>query len=255
MNYFVSIGDSYSHYWQINILINSFKKIKLEQNLHVAISTDLNIKNNFLDCQNVYLFKNIGNTKEYLKYNKWYCLYQLLKKNIIKLPVTVLEPHTAIIKSTEDLDGDIIYNINNNFCFDEKYVFDNNFLKLAKENWIRIGDNLVFNNIDISFFSNILDNMELYSMHLDDYKYLDSFCLINSIWSYKIKNLVGLNNLESYLPQNDLNYILDYRSGFKNIFNKSFFKQKNIQLSGDSIKDIIQKNRFSECLNFFYSVI
>lgn len=256
MNYFVSIGDSYSHYWQINILINSFKKLNLQNNLFISVSTDLNLKNNFLDCPNVYIFKNIGNVKQYLKYNKWYCLYQLLNKDILKLPVTVLEPHTALIKDTDSLSGNIIYNINNNFLFNKKYIFENiNFENSVSDNWIRLSDNLVFRSLDISFFSNILENMEIYSMFLDDYENLDKFCLMNSIWKNKVDNVVGLNNVESYLPQNELNYILDYNLGFKNIFQKSFFKDKNIQFSGDNIKDLMFKNRFNHCLNFFYSVM
>lgn len=255
MNYFVSIGDSYSHYWQINILINSFKRINLEDNLFVSVSTDLNIKNNFINCKNVYIFKNLGFKKEYFKYNKWYCLYQLLDKNVLRLPVTVLEPHTAIIKDTSDLKGSVVYNVNNEFCYDEKYLIKDINSKFINENWIRLSDNLIFRDLNLSFFSSILENMEFYSMFLDDYDNLDKFSLMNSIWNHKIENIVGLNNMESYLPQNELNYILDYNHGFKNIFQKSFFKQENIKLSGDNIKGVIEKNRFNKCLNFFYNII
>lgn len=255
MKYFVSIGDDHYHLWQVQILINSFIKANLQDKLFVSISTN-NYKSKInLNFNNVYFFYNEGKIKDYLKYNKWYCLYQLLQNKVISSPVTVLEPHTAIIKDTSDIKGDIIYNINDDFVFKEEYLVNDIDRESVEINWLRLGDNIVFSNkIETSFFLNILQNMEFYSMFLDDYKNLDKFCLMNAIWKNEIKSVVGLNNLESYLPQNQLNYILDYKHGFKNKFNKIYFKN-NINFSGDSLKDTVSKNRYSECLNFFYNLI
>lgn len=253
MNYYVSIGDSYEHSWQISILINSFKNLNLQDRLFVSISTENNFENK-LSIDNVYFFSNKGKFKEYLKYNKWYCLYELLNRKIIEPPLTVIEPHTLLIKDTKNLEGDIVYNINNEFTFSEDYVFSKEQYKNVEENWIRISDNIIFNNVETEFFLDVLYNMELYCMLLKDNKNLDKFSLLNSIWKNNIESVFGINNLESYLPQNNLNYILDYRHGFKDKFHKSFFK-KDIKLSGDNIKDLIGKNRNSKCLDFFYNTI
>lgn len=261
MNYFVSINDCYYHEWQIKILLDSFKKLKLEDKLFISVSS--NKKNLNYKKDNFYFFKNIGLEKEYLKYNKWYALYLLLKSEVIKLPVVVLEPHMVIIKPIEEeISSNIIYQYSDEFFYNDKYLIKelNSYNKeYIEKNWFNFGDTIIFNNLDESFFINILNKIENYALYLDNYHSLDKIALSNSIWDYGTKNpdlrVEIRSDLECNLNQNNLDYILNYRHGFKNIFNKKFYKNKHMFICDKDLKTNISSIRYTKCLDFFYNNI
>jgi hypothetical protein len=261
MNYFVSINDCYYHEWQIKILLDSFKKLKLEDKLFISVAS--NKKNRNYKKDNFYFFKNVGSQKEYLKYNKWYSLYILLKTEIIKQPITVLEPHMVMIKPLDlETSANITYQFSNEFIYDDKYLIKevNPYNKeFMQKYWCNLGDTIVFNNLSEDFFINILSKIEKYSLYLEDYNNLDKIALSNSIWDYASTNkairLESKINLECQLNQNNLEYILNYRHGFKNIFNKKFYKNKRMFMSDKDLKTNISSIRYTKCLDFFYNNI
>lgn len=250
MNYFVSIGDCYEHEWQLKLLYNSFKSFNLEKNLYIALSTNTDKK---IDFDNCFYFKNEGLKKEYLKYNKWYSLFNLIKDNILKLPVLILDPHTILIKPIDfNINSNIIVNNKTKESFYKKFILDNS---LADKDWTYISDTIIINDLDYNFFFDILKNIEQYSLYLDDYTNLDktsiSYCLLE-----RYKNIgVIEKKLESNLYQNDLNYILNYRSGFNNTFNKNFYNNKDFRFCEKDIKNNIANIRYTKCLDFFYNNI
>lgn len=263
MDYFVSIGDSQFHEWQILALVKSFEKLNLTKNLHISLSTDKKFKKLKTKSANIYFFENKGKEKEYYKYNKWYCLFNLINKDVIKFPVTVIEPHVVLSKGTNDISNnsaaDIIYQEDNNFYYDEKYYHKEIFLKFNKEYfekyWMSLGDSIIFKNPGLNFFSNVLKNIEMLSFYSDDYKTLDKLALLVTILENNISLLVEpKGNIESNLYQNDLNYILNYKHGFKNIFHKNFYKNnKNFCIK--DLKEKISEVRYTRSLDFFYNIL
>jgi len=259
MNYFVSIADSYYHEWQIKILLDSFKKLKLEDKLHIAVASN----NKKYKEGNFYYLKNLGFEKEYLKYNKWYSLYALLKNENLKLPIVVLEPHMVLVKEIEeDFVSNIVYQYSNEFVYSENYIIKelNGYNKdHIKNYWFNLGDLIIFNNLDNDFFLNILQKIENYSLYLENYLNLDKISISNCIWDFASKNnslsVDSRQDLECYLNQNKLNYFLNYRHGFKDIFNKNFYKNKDVCMSDKNLKDNIGSIRYTKCLDFFYNNI
>lgn len=260
MNYFVSIGDCYYHDWQINILLNSFKKLKLDDKLFIAVAT--NKKNRNYNKDNFYFFKNIGLEKEYLKYNKWHSLYLLIKSGALKQPIVVLEPHMLLTTQINiNTDSNITYQLSNEFNYDNKYLIKNintHDQDYIKKYWFNFGDTIIFNNLKEDFFLDILRKIENYSLYLEDYTNLDKIALSQCLWDYSSKqelNIIPKIYIESTLNQNSLNPILNYRHGFKSIFNKNFYKNKKIIMSDKDLKSTVESIRYTKCLDFFYSNI
>jgi len=260
MNYFVSIGDCYYHEWQIDTLLNSFKKLKLEDNLFVAVAT--NKKNRNYNKDNFYFFKNIGLEKEYLKYNKWHSLYLLIKSGVLKQPIVILEPHMLLATPIDgDFSPNITYQLSNEFNYNNKYLIkdinkhDHDYIK---KYWFNFGDTIIFNNLKEDFFLDILRKIESYSLYLDDYVDLDKIALSQCLWDYSLSQELNISakiDIESTLNQNNLNPILNYRHGFKSTFNKNFYKNKKIIMSDKDLKSNISSIRYTKCLDFFYSNI
>jgi hypothetical protein len=260
INYFVSLGDCCLHKWQKNFLIKSFKFLNKKNKLHISLSSD-NKKSIELDCDSikVYHYPNKGKEKEYLKYNKWYCLYDLLKNNIVDQPVVVLEPHVVFSNDIEDLvnnsDSNILYQQDKKFIFDENYL---NIFSLEKEYllkyWLEFGDIIIFKNVDVILFENILNKMKKISLNLNNYKFLDKLALIGAILeSNKKLILEPMLDLESNLHTNSVGYFINYNHGFKNIFQKNFYKT-DINFCGKSIKQNLSEIRYTECLDFLYKI-
>ena len=252
MNYFVSIGQCYGHSWQIDFLINSFKRLNLEKQLYIANSTE-----KFYNSSKFYDFNNIGKQKEYLKYNKWHTLYCLIKSKIINLPVVVLEPHTLIINEiSEDYSK---YNIT--FQVDSEFVYNNYkddivFNYNPEKSWLNFGDTIIFNNLEESFFEKILEKIEINSLYLKKLLNLDKISLLSTIFEYKQNLTINPTlDIECNLKQNDLKYILNYRDGFNDRFNKRFYNSSNISLIDKDIKTNLSSIRFTKSLDFFYNLI
>jgi hypothetical protein len=95
----------------------------------------------------------------------------------------------------------------------------------------------------------------LFSFYLDDYKNLDKMALLSVILENNKSILVEpLSNIESNLYQNNLNYILNYRHGFKDIFHKNFYKN-NKNFYGKDLVQNISEIRYTRCLDFFYQIL
>lgn len=260
MNYFVSIGDCYHHEWQIDILLNSFKNLKLDDKLFIAVAT--NKKNRNYKKDNFYFFKDIGSEKEYLKYNKWYSLYLLIKSGTLKQPIVVLEPHMLLASPINyDFSSNVTYQPSNEFNYSDKYLIKNINMHnqdYIKKYWFNFGDTVIFNNLKEDFFLDILIKIESYSLYLDDYNNLDKIALSQCLWDYALNQELNIRpqiDIESTLNQNNLKSILNYRHGFKSIFNKNFYKNKKIIMSDKDLKGTIGSIRYTKCLDFFYSNI
>jgi hypothetical protein len=262
MNYFVSIGDCYLHQWQIDILIKSFKKLNLLKDLHISLSTNKKFNKPKIEAQNVYFFEDLGKEKDYLKYNKWYTLFNLINNNKIKLPIAVLEPHFLLTNKFSDSivnsTSNVIYQIDKKFIYNDVYfhkeVFGFKKNKLT-DYWLELGDIIIFNNLNANFFLNILNNINKLSLYLEDYKNLDKLSVLASILNNKKSlKIEPRNDIESNLYQNNLNYFINYKYGFKNIFQKNYYKY-NINFCGKSIYENLSNIRYTKCLDFFYQIL
>ena len=125
MNYFVSVEDSYYHSWQLELLMESFKVLGLEDNLYISVAQSdkeylKNNKNLALHSKK-YIHKNIGRETGILKLNKWGSLYTLIENKIISLPLTVLDPDTVIYEDIKIKDEQFMFSIDPSFVYNKKY--------------------------------------------------------------------------------------------------------------------------------------
>ena len=97
MKYFVSIENTSYFYWQIELLIQSFKMHGLENDLIISIADNQIPKNNMyfknlIKHKNLYSHENVGKERNYLPLNRIYSLEKMmsyLQKKIFPLNYTM----------------------------------------------------------------------------------------------------------------------------------------------------------------------
>jgi hypothetical protein len=120
MNYFVCIECNSYHLWQTELLIQSFKRFGLQDNLYIAICkteepVNLQFTQNFNRHKNRFFFENQHGVK-----NKFYTLSHLLNEGIIKAPFATIHPDMILVKPILAPETDLVLS-----RFDEKQDFKN----------------------------------------------------------------------------------------------------------------------------------
>jgi hypothetical protein len=257
MNYFVSIENSSYHGWQIDLLIESFKVLGLEDNLYIseARSDREYITNkNFLNHNKKYVHENIGRKADLLKLNKWAALYTLVENNTIKLPLTVLDPDTVIYKETEIQNEQLIFSIDPSFVYNKRY---SKLVKMSEENkdkWPNIGEVLIFNDLPFNFFKDVIAFLQITG--LDPRKYqADKVALFAAMCKHKVERVTGSNEIEGDLIDR-LGNIISYRHGVNPMFNKKLYKNNgmNFSMAADSPINLLSKMDYTPSLEYVSKV-
>jgi hypothetical protein len=260
MNYFVSIENSYQHSWQAELLIQSFKDKGIEDRLFVSVAVD--DSNQIYDCKNLsghnnkFYFKKIHPN---LSFNKWVSLLDLLDKENI-FPLTVLNPHNIFCNDIPLNDMDMIFSedvllthdlINSYFSgFSEEEI---------KNNWIKIGNTMVFNNIPLSFFEDIVSYIKFF-IDKKDFLGMDRAAINLSIWKnwslFENKKNIEIrpNTIESTMANNVIKNIINYDHGIQPIFNKIWFSKNDFVMHPDKPIECLSKIRHTKCSDFIADI-
>ncbi len=233
MNYFVSIESTSYDCWQTELLIQSFKRLRMEDNLYIAIAekdcyVNPDFTLNILEHKNKFVFKDLGGIK-----NRFYALNHLVKEKIISLPLATIHPDMVLINPIGTYDVDLIFSI---FDTDQEYK---NEIKTIVTNmcpdkaWLILNPSAVYcvgPNMDISFFERLYN----YSLQFPD----NQKSLEKIIWHLAAINLYKEDKLiieHVQLEQCLRNYALTtnfihYNHGYPPIFHKKFFKFDNLTI-------------------------
>ena len=120
MNYFVCIESTSYHLWQTELLIQSFKRLGLQDKLYIAICKTEEFVNsqftyNISRHDKKFYFDNHHSIE-----NKFYTLAHLLSEEILKPPFTTIHPDMILVNPIKAPETDLILS-----QFDEDQTFKN----------------------------------------------------------------------------------------------------------------------------------
>lgn len=120
MNYFVCIESTSYHLWQTELLIQSFKRLGLQEKLYIAICkteepVNLQFTHNIARHNKRFYFNNLHSIE-----NKFYTLAQLLNEGILKPPFTTIHSDMILVNPIKAPATDLILG-----QFDEDQEFKN----------------------------------------------------------------------------------------------------------------------------------
>jgi len=259
MNYFVSVEDSYYHNWQLELLIESFKVLGLEDSLHISVaqSDKEYLKNNInlSTHSKKYIHKNIGRETGILKLNKWGSLYTLLENNILSLPVTVLDPDTVIQKDIKIQDKQFVFSIDHSFVYNKRYA---KLIRLSKDEtdkWPNLGEVFVFNELSLNFFKDMAILCQMVGLDPNKYQ-VDKVALFATLCKHKVSKILASNDIEGNLIESQLKNIISYRHGVNPMFNKKLYKSNdmNFSMASDNPINLLSKMDHTPSLEYVSKV-
>lgn len=137
MQYFVSIENTSYFYWQIELLIESFKMQGLENDLVISIADNDSPKipkfsRNIVRHPNLLFHHNEGEEKGYKPHNRLYGLIGALRQDILKTPFTLIHSDMVMVQPVEPPETNVVFHTRHDSMVDSvtKPFID----KLAEEN-------------------------------------------------------------------------------------------------------------------------
>jgi len=267
MNYFVSIENSYQHSWQIELLIQSFKEKGIENNLYVTVGIDDSMS--MYDCRNlaehvkVFYFKK---THSNLSLNKWQSFLKTAGDEKEIFPVTVLNPCSVFCSDISIGDHKIV---SSEDSFLTHNIISDYYEELASEedkiknNWIKFGSTISFNNLPVSFFEDVLLYIK-YFLDKKEFLGIDTAALNLSVWKnwdalfFKDEETSNIEirpySIESNMLENVVKNIINYDHGIQPSFNKVWFSKNDFSMHPDKPMVCLSKIRHTRCSNFIADV-
>jgi hypothetical protein len=160
MDYFVNIEHTPYYQWQIELLIESFKQHKLEENLAVGLSfTSLAPKIEF--CRNLFSHprtlgsNNMGEVRGYDRLAGLYSIANLLRGEAVKQPFVMLEPDSVLNRPVTIPRKDVPHIVFQVDPFFTKELAEENIPSLGKHlsgDWVALGNTVYFDHLPVEFF-------------------------------------------------------------------------------------------------------
>lgn len=245
MDYFVSAENLPFYQWQLELLIESFKKQNCQDKLLVSLAhCDSPVESvywqNLSNHPRIYNHENIGQTRGYKGLNEIYSLLWVLLNKQIQQPFVFLQPDTVLrheirIQFFNNLpeihfSPDIFFTIDEaeervgpfyEWCNKKKSDFENN--------WASIGSLMIFKDIPILIFQRALAICEFLALkQLEENKFIWNntnrlaWAIVLNEYSNDIY-VRGDFGLTSTMLGNDDSPIIDYEHGLPPFFNKQMF--------------------------------
>lgn len=138
MKYFVCAENNAYNHWQLELLISSFQKLNLENDLYIALykSTTVNTAvyyNRLIKHKNLFFFENEGNHEK----NELLSLYSLKLTG----KVVLIEPDFIIFNPVKPFTEDFIFQIDYSYTYESlsENVKNQQEKVVAKGAWLPIG--------------------------------------------------------------------------------------------------------------------
>lgn len=245
MQYFVSIEKKSYFYWQIELLIYSFKRYSMEDQLVIAIAdTDQPsaIPRNLSKC-NYFLHKNYGKEYGYLQMNKPLSILEAKSRGILRNPFVILEPDMVLFEPIQEIFKEDVFGNYTQYLEldalqkDHKSYYD--FLSPFHNKWKPAGPIFVVNKDNDDLYKKVVDNcVNMIKNNKDFWWPLDMLAWIMSFLEFNLKlnckKIEPTNNprsdvyLESYIYSNYNSNFLHYcHYPADNFFHK--YKYKDIK--------------------------
>lgn len=247
MEYFVSVENTPYYHWQLELLIESFKKNNCENELLIALAkADSPLQaafcRNLLNHERIYGHENVGNLRGFSPLNQLYSLVWSVQFGKLNQPFAWIQPD-MVLKHRLSLDlgnyPEVIFAPDPFFTFEEAasnvgpfWDWANTTKAEIETRWVPIGPLMIFNNIPVTVFERAVTLCEALAL-----RQLDTN---NKIWEHTHR-LAWAINLSDYLGQlslrGDYNFtstmldggdspFIDYSHGMPPVFNKVMFQYK-----------------------------
>lgn len=239
MKYFVCAENNTYNHWQLELLISSFQKLNLENDLYIAlydskVENTVRYYNKIPKHKNVFFFRNEGTQEK----NELLALFSL-RETLASGPIVVIEPDFVIVSPFRSFQEDVVFQIDYNYSFEAQSenvkIYQEKIA--AKGAWIPIGSTKAFKDINLIQFAVSWGNF------LNDYRAGWVFAIIENNLTFKelpceYSLLDSLGDKETGLP------FVHYNQGFPPSFHKKMFlcsKEAPIMLDSSPFRALMRE--------------
>lgn len=247
MEYFVSAGNKAYYHWQLELLIQSFKKYGIEDKLVIAISSSEDVLHKDF-CSNLKTHKRIFEYDcdgSFGPERGLVGLHEVLKTGELSQPFTFLRSDTILMhpigETSIEEDAD---NYEVQFSHNPSMNFKHFKEHGVAGGWIELGNVLCLNNIELSFFERLYHRMVDITSNKEKYfkdpylpyknkkvweAFAEKVCwIITIVENAKNLRLKGINDLEISLYDNHAaSFLVDYSDGLPPFFIKNTYKYED----------------------------
>lgn len=253
INYFVSAENIAYHHWQIELLIESFKMLDLQNSLTIALAESqekpyVDYTRNLSSHKKVFTHENVGRKNNCLSFNRIYSLYFALFQKIIEQPLVIIHPDTILLKPFEERSYDFIFQREEIEQPKELLEFVNSIKSANNAEWYPLGDTIFLRNIPLEFFRRVLE----IANYLKDEKLGWILALMEYYGHF---SCYGTSEIESILLDNDLKYLIHYKHGLPPFFNKQMFRFEQNTIGMGNPYDIIMQHNSSNATVYLQKVV
>lgn len=272
MQYFVSAENTSYHYWQLELLIESFKINNLENDLYIFLAENDNPKikgfsKNLINHKNRFQHENFGREHGCLSLNRPFALFQALGSGCIKPPFAIIHTDMILRKpiNDEEITEDIVvdsytsplmgYGIEKDI---KELLIARGFKDIEKvPARIPTFGVMIFNSyVDETFWPLLIEKIKKFSAEKGD-RYPAEY----AAWELSFFELLGFYSFSgkalscSLLDTEPFNFI-HYKYGIPPIFNKKYFLDNNkILTSRVNPHDAMLEHNPTVNTNFLQKVI
>jgi hypothetical protein len=268
MDYFVSIENSGYFYWQIDLLLESFKFAKINPPLVAIAENNDSLKpakfaKNIVSHPKKFIHDNIGKKYNYPPLNKPYAITIALKNKILSTPFAVTHPDMVLVQPLKEYEENIVFHATPPDTQIEKAVEP--YLKeFATANkipmdklppHIPIGGAIIFNKVDVGFFERVIVRMiQLHKKHQNEFNVAKAAWLI-TIYEHLDKYTVKGISLEKNLIDHEVERpIIHYNHGLPPLFNKKFYGFNEFQIMSNPYEILLAYNP-TDATNYVQKIV
>lgn len=264
MEYVLFSENEPTKYWQLELLLQSFKQLNQEANLLIVIIGEnvTSLPVNIAKHDRLLSLQDIGNKKGYERLNYLYGLGTLLENQTLSQPFTLLDLDLVLYKPIEDKSK---YNLS--FQVDLEITLDKlkengcgnveDYLKaVSKERnvpmnelWLPLGKTMAFYNVPMHIFPRaaafaeklVMDQLEAdlpIWKHTDRAAWICALLEHYGLLKYNATFEYEMNMLES----RELRNFVNYEHGMPPIFSKNMFNSDDFKMAGESPFHLLSKH-------------
>jgi hypothetical protein len=259
MQYYVSIENTTYFYWQIELLIESFKRKGIQDDLVIAIAENTTQKNvrfskNILSHKNKFIHHNYGEEVGYKPLNKYYGLIIATTNKNIHSPFAVLHPDMVLIEpiDIEKHKENIVFHngINDPVVMAairpelEETAKASNLKVEDFPQKLPLGNIIVYQNTELDLFHRILWRMNLMRKKYNQetnfnlQKAAITLTILENLGKYTCKGIPMECNLVDHQPFN----FVHYKYGLPPVFNKKSYVSNVFMPNADPFTVLLEHN-------------
>jgi len=266
MQYFVSIENTNYFYWQIELLIESFKMKGIEDKLLIGIAQNDQPKNpkytkNLMAHPRKFIHRNVGAEANYLPQNKPFAVMAALE-NGLRFPFTLLHPDMILVNEPEVPKANLVFHPDfslNPLIEDVRsYLAESIDIdpKSLPKNLL-LGGVMIFNDMNENFFFRTYRWMQWLRSKFGPTRKWDIAKVAWMLSAYEVvalKTCVGMPLECQLIQKHKPTHFIHYSRGLPPIFSKKYYAQKNLQIHGNPY-ELLRQHNPSEAMNFLHKVI